>query len=83
MNREKRGRWLRSGSKSIFELAQEKVFEILRSYKSPEIPISVNNALDEYIKEVSKRSLEDYAKLEGIDQTRDPKNIGGIQINDQ
>ena len=83
MNREKRGRWLRSGSKSIFELAQDTVFEILKSYKSPDIPLSVNDALDKYIEKVSRRSLDDYAKLEGLNQTQAPKNIGGFQINDQ
>jgi trimethylamine--corrinoid protein Co-methyltransferase len=83
MNREKRGSWLRSGSNGIFELAREKVKEILHSYVSPNLPSSVNKALDEYIKKVSKRSLEDYAKLEGLSRTRDPKNLGGFRINDQ
>ena len=83
MNREKRGRWLKSGSNSIFEIAHEKVKSILNSNVSPNLPSSINDSLDEYIKEVSKRSLEDYAKLEGINNAQDPKNIGGFQINDQ
>jgi trimethylamine--corrinoid protein Co-methyltransferase len=83
MSREKRGRWLRSGSSSIFELAQKKIKDILSSYESPNLPSSINEALDEYTKEVSRRSLEDYAKLEGLNNTQDPRNIGGFQINDQ
>jgi trimethylamine--corrinoid protein Co-methyltransferase len=83
MNREKRGRWLRSGSNGIFELAREKVKKILHSYVSPNLPSSINEALDEYIKKVSKRSLEDYAKLEGLSNTRDPEDLGGFHINHQ
>jgi trimethylamine---corrinoid protein Co-methyltransferase len=83
MNREKRGRWLRSGSNNIFKVAQEKVKDILSTYESPNLPSSINKALDEYIKEVSKRTLEDYVKLEGLNDTQDPKDIGGLQFNDQ
>ncbi len=83
MNREKRGRWLRSGSNNIFKVAQEKVKDILSTYESPNLPSSINKALDEYIKQVSKRTLEDYAKLEGLNDTQDPKNIGSLQFNNQ
>jgi trimethylamine:corrinoid methyltransferase-like protein len=83
MNREKRGRWLRSGASSIFKLAQKKVRDILSSYESPNLPSSINQALDAYLKGVSKRTLEDYAKLEGIGDIQDPKNIGGFQTNNQ
>lgn len=83
MNREKRGRWLRSGSNSMFKLAQKKVKDILSSYESPNLPPSINQALDEYLKKVSKRTLEDYAKLEGLNNNQDPKNIGGLQFNNQ
>ena len=83
MNREKRGRWLRSGSNNMFKLAQKKVKDILSSYESPNLPSSINQALDEYLKQVSKRTLEDYAKLEGMNNTIDPKSIGGSQFNNQ
>ena len=74
---------MRAGSKGIIELAQEKVFDILKTYKSPEVPLAVNDALNKYIKDVSKRSLEDYAKLEGLSNAQDPQKIGDFQINDQ
>jgi len=75
MNREKRGPWMRSGSKTLMNHAKERVNEILRTQKGPGLDKSILAELNQYIKEVSHRTIDDYKKLEGFDPSKDVSDI--------
>jgi trimethylamine--corrinoid protein Co-methyltransferase len=80
INREKRGRWMRNGSKDLMEIAKERVDEILKTQEGPNYNTGILNELDEYIKLVSHRSIADYRKMEGLDGSNISINIGGHKI---
>ncbi len=79
-NREKRGSWIRNGSKDLMLVAKERVNMILETQEGPKFSTEVLNALNEYIKLVSTRTLPDYRKLEGLDESNVSVDIGGHKI---
>ncbi|MBA7479640.1 hypothetical protein ES707_15075 [subsurface metagenome] len=66
INRNRRSTWRKKGSKDIMESAHEKVEEILRDYKPPELSQDIHSELQEYIKKVEERTIDDYMKAEGM-----------------
>jgi len=79
-NREKRGRWIRNGSKDLMLIAKERVNEILKTQDGPNYSRDVLDELNEYIKIVSTRTMADYRKLEGLDGSNISVDIGGHKI---
>jgi len=53
-------------SKDIMESAREKVEDILRDYNPPELSQDIHSELQEYIKKVEERTIDDYMKAEGM-----------------
>ncbi|NVM04841.1 MAG: trimethylamine methyltransferase family protein [Candidatus Helarchaeota archaeon] len=66
MDRKRRTRWRKEGSRDLIEIAKEKIDEIIKSYIPPELPSDVDQKLQEYLKKVEKRTIEEYKKAEGI-----------------
>lgn len=66
INRNRRSAWQKKGSKDIMESAREKVEEILRDYNPPEFSQDIDSELQEYIKKVEERTIDDYMKAEGM-----------------
>ncbi|TXT63089.1 MAG: hypothetical protein BAJALOKI1v1_790002 [Promethearchaeota archaeon] len=67
MDRERRGKWVRNGSKDIIGRAREKVDKILETQKGPGYSKEINKELQDYLKIISTRTMADYRKLEGMD----------------
>ena len=65
----------------MIENAKERVDEILRKPKEKRLDPLINKELKEYFKVISARTLQDYQKLEGIEDNNSKINIGGIDIN--
>jgi len=80
INREKRGNWIRNGSKDLMLIAKERVDQILKAQEGPNYTMDVLNDLNKYIKLVSTRTLADYRKLEGLDESIVSVDIGGHKI---
>ncbi|MBD3193950.1 MAG: hypothetical protein GF317_02775 [Candidatus Lokiarchaeota archaeon] len=68
-DREKRGRWRRDGSKDIMERAREKVDKILKEQQGPGYIDDIEKQLRNYLKEISKRTMEDYRRLEDMENS--------------
>ncbi|MHA1671314.1 MAG: trimethylamine methyltransferase family protein [Promethearchaeota archaeon] len=79
-NREKRGRWIRNGSKDIISIANERVYEILKTQEGPNYSTDVLFELNKYIKLVSSRTLADYRKLEGLNDSNVSIDLEGHKI---
>ncbi|MCJ7651948.1 MAG: trimethylamine methyltransferase family protein, partial [Candidatus Lokiarchaeota archaeon] len=80
IDREKRGRWIRNGSKDLILIATERVNEILKTQEGPNYSTDVLDELNKYIKLVSTRTLADYRKMEGLDGSNISTDIGGHKI---
>ncbi len=80
VNRERRGKWRKGGSKEIMIVAREKVEEILKSQQGPGLPADIETKLTKYTKMVASRSLDDYRRLEGMDDSEGPVEISGFKI---
>ncbi|MHA1844702.1 MAG: trimethylamine methyltransferase family protein [Promethearchaeota archaeon] len=81
LNREKRGKWIRNGAKDLFQIATEKVQELLNESFESNLSKDIENELEKYHKKISSRTLEDYKKLEGISESSSSINIGGIDLD--
>ena len=55
-----RKNWIKKGSLDIVDKARKKVDEILKNHTPYELPKSVEQKIDEYIKEVEKRNINEY-----------------------
>ncbi len=77
MDRERRRKWERGGSKDIMERAQEKVEKILNTQEGPGYTSEVDKELKTYLEVISSRTMEDYRKLEGIDEQEGSLNVPG------
>jgi len=80
VDRNRRGSWLKEGSKDIMISAREKVDEILQSQQGPGLSPDIEIKLSEYFKIVASRSINDYRKLEGMDESGDGVDIAGFKI---
>ncbi len=80
VDRNRRGSWLKDGAKDIMIRAREKVDEILQSQQGPGLSSDVETKLSEYFKIVASRSVNDYRKLEGMDESGDRVDIAGFKI---
>ncbi|MCJ7650353.1 MAG: hypothetical protein MUP85_17225, partial [Candidatus Lokiarchaeota archaeon] len=80
IDREKRGRWIRNGSKDLILIATERVNDILKTQEGPNYSTDVLDELNKYIKLVSTRTLADYRKMEGLDGSNISVDIGGHKL---
>jgi trimethylamine--corrinoid protein Co-methyltransferase len=80
LDRNRRGIWNRAGSKNIIERARNIVNDILKFQKGPGISQKTEIELDKYLKLIASRSLDDYRKLEGIEDSNAPTDISGVRI---
>ncbi|MFX1572410.1 MAG: trimethylamine methyltransferase family protein [Promethearchaeota archaeon] len=65
-DRSRRSTWRKKGSKDIIEVAKEKVDQILNQFTPKDMSSDIDHKLQEYIKNVEKRSLDYYMKIEGL-----------------
>jgi len=68
MDRERRRKWERNGAKDIMDRAKEKIENILKTQEGPGYTFEVDKQLKEYLKHISSRSMDDYRKMEGMDE---------------
>ncbi len=80
MDRERRGKWTKEGSKDIIERAGEKVKEILDTQQGPGYSDNVDEELKEYLKIISARTMDDYRKLEGMDEEEGSLDVPGKDL---
>jgi trimethylamine:corrinoid methyltransferase-like protein len=80
VNREKRGIWRKNGAKDIMAVAKERVDEILETQKGPDLSPNIEKQIAKYTQIVTSRSLEDYMKLEGIDNSKGSIDVAGVKI---
>jgi trimethylamine--corrinoid protein Co-methyltransferase len=80
-DRERRGTWKKKGSKDIIQKAQEKVKEILQKQKGPGLEPDVEKKLAEYTKKVASRTMDDYQKAEGMDESTSIDSVPGIKLD--
>jgi trimethylamine--corrinoid protein Co-methyltransferase len=80
VNRERRGSWIKNGAKDIMAKAKEKVDQILQSQQGPGLTPEIERKLDDYFKLVAARSLDQYRKLEGIEDAGGITEISGVKI---
>lgn len=66
MDRNRRTTWRKKGSKDLIKIASEKISDLLQNYNEYELPKHIDEVLQNYMKEVDRRTYADYAKLEGI-----------------
>ncbi|TFF99554.1 MAG: hypothetical protein EU541_04600 [Promethearchaeota archaeon] len=68
MDRERRRKWERNGAKDIMARAREKIDKILETQEGPGYSSEVDKKLKEYLNLISSRTMDDYRKLEGLDE---------------
>jgi trimethylamine--corrinoid protein Co-methyltransferase len=68
-DRDRRTIWERAGAKDIIARAREKVDKILNTQKGPELSEDVEKKIKEYFNVVSKRTYDDYRRLEGLEDS--------------
>ncbi|MFX1317081.1 MAG: trimethylamine methyltransferase family protein [Promethearchaeota archaeon] len=78
-DRDRRGIWLKHGSKDIILRARERVDEILEKQQGPGISSEVDARLKEYYKEISSRTYDDFRKAEGMEESDTTKGITGME----
>ena len=66
-DRNRRNIWKKQGSKDIMERAREKVDQILATQEGPRMDPDIEKQFDTYWETVKTRTMEDYRKLEGMD----------------
>ena len=80
INRDRRTIWRKKGSKDIMDTAHEKVDNILKSQKGPGIQSDIEMELNNYFKIVASRSLDDYRRLEGMEDSESSIEISGVKL---
>ncbi|MFW9937225.1 MAG: trimethylamine methyltransferase family protein [Candidatus Thorarchaeota archaeon] len=80
VDRNRREAWIRTGSKDMVERARKKVENILETQKGPGLSPQIEEKLNEYFKVVATRTLDDYRKLENMEDSDTPSEISGIKI---
>jgi trimethylamine--corrinoid protein Co-methyltransferase len=79
-DRDRRGPWLKAGGKDSMKKAREKVDEILTTLKGPGLSPEIEKELEKYFARVASRSLDDYKKLEGMEDSEGPVDIAGVKL---
>jgi len=79
VDRERRGIWIRNGSKDIVMRAGEKVNEILSKQKGLGITIDEDKKFQEFFKIISARSYDDFRKAEGMDELDSTSGLSGVE----
>jgi trimethylamine--corrinoid protein Co-methyltransferase len=80
MDRKRRSTWWKKGGKNIIDRAREKVEEVLKTHKPPEISQDIDKEFKDYIKKVESRSLQDYMKAEDLESASAP--VPGTEIKE-
>lgn len=80
IDRDRRGIWIKNGSKDIMMRAKEKVDLILKNQKGPGISSEVDEKLLEYYKIISSRTYDDFRRLEGMEDSESAKGITGLEV---
>ena len=83
IDRNRRSTWRKKGSKDIIERAGDKVKQILQSFTPPEVDGEIEVKLKDYIKDVEKRSLDQYKNAEGISAGNVSLPGGDVIIEDK
>ena len=65
-DRSRRTSWQKAGAKDLINKAKEKVDKLLSDFKEYNLEVDIEKELKNHIELVSKRSYEDYVKIEGI-----------------
>jgi trimethylamine--corrinoid protein Co-methyltransferase len=78
-NRDRRGTWQNKGSKDIIQIAREKVEQILKEQKGPGLSSDIEKKIAEYTKIVSARTMDDYRKAEGMEDTTSVDSVPQIK----
>jgi len=78
-DRDRRGIWRRNGSKDITMRAKEKVNLILENQVGPGIAPEVDKELKEYFKIIASRTMDEFRKAEGLDESDDLPVINGLE----
>ncbi len=65
-DRNRRSSWQKSGSKDLIVKAKEKVDRLLKDFTEYKIEEDIEKELQNYVELVSKRTYEDYTKIENI-----------------
>jgi len=81
IDRNRRSTWIKKGSKDIMDTAREKVDQMLNNYKPPELPKDIENQMLEYIKDVEKRTFEEYKVAENLSAKSISLPSGEIKID--
>ncbi len=76
-NRERRGKWQRDGSKDIILAAKDRVDEILSNHKERELTSEIKVKLDELLKVISKRTMDDFRIAEDLEESSSAIGIKG------
>ncbi|TFG07999.1 MAG: hypothetical protein EU539_03530 [Promethearchaeota archaeon] len=79
-NRDRRRTWRKKGSLDMMQAAKERVEKILSTQKGPGLSHDVEEKLDAYFKIVTTRTLDEYRKLEGMDDSEKPTEISGVKL---
>jgi trimethylamine--corrinoid protein Co-methyltransferase len=80
VDRNRRSKWLKNGAKDTIATAKEKVEEILKVQKGPGPSSEIETQLSEYFKIVASRSINEYRKLEGMEESGESVDIAGFKI---
>ena len=79
-DRDRRGTWKKKGAKDIIKIAHEKVEVILQKQKGPGLTPEIEEKLTEYTKKVASRTMDDYQKAEGMDESAGTDSVPGIKL---
>ncbi|MFX1358128.1 MAG: trimethylamine methyltransferase family protein, partial [Promethearchaeota archaeon] len=80
VDRNRRESWIRTGSRDMVKRAHKKVENILETQKGPGLSPQIEEKLNEYFKVVATRTLDDYRKLENMEDSDTTSEISGIKI---
>jgi len=78
IDRKRRGAWKKEGGKDILTRAREKVNMILEEDYPSKLDLTMESNLNEYLKKVASRTLEDYQKLEDMESSDISGDLPGI-----
>ncbi|TXT63091.1 MAG: hypothetical protein BAJALOKI1v1_790004 [Promethearchaeota archaeon] len=81
MDRNRRNTWWKKGGKDIIERARERVEDVLKFHVSPKIPVDMDNALQDYLKKVEARTLNDYMEAENLSSAVAP--VPGTELKEE
>ncbi|MBN2156385.1 MAG: trimethylamine methyltransferase family protein [Candidatus Lokiarchaeota archaeon] len=81
-DRNRRTSWRKKGSKDIVQRAREKVNSILEIQRVPPLAPEKHQAIDAFMKKVSKRSYEYYKETEGMMDKKGTVTIDHVEISE-